>query len=147
MNRKIKSEYEQDVYAWAMHTAKLLREKKIDEIDFEHVAEEIESMGSSQRRELMNRLIILIMHLLKWQFQSVKRSNSWTRTIINQRIAIQLLLQDSPSLRNGLEDRLDDAYEIAIFKAEKETGLDKKFFPKSCPFTIEQIFNQNFFPE
>src|SRR3990167_362272 len=124
MSRKLKFEYESDFYEWLMHSAKLLREKKVDEIDFEHVAEEIESVGASEKREIRNRLAVLLMHLLKWQFQAIRRSDSWRRTIIDQRDSIELVLQDSPSLRSRLQQFIEEAYyPSAVHKAIEETGI------------------------
>ena len=94
--------YNTDFYAWTLHTAKLLRQGKFKEIDVEHIAEEIHSIGGRERRELSNRLALLIMHLLKWQFQSVNGDNSWKYTIKEQRIQIKELLEDSPSLKSEL---------------------------------------------
>ena len=147
MSRKLKFEYESDFYEWLMHSAKLLREKKVDEIDFEHVAEEIESVGASEKREIRNRLAILLMHLLKWQFQAVKRSDSWRRTIIDQRDSIELVLQDSPSLRSQIPLFIEQAYyPSAVHKAVEETGMIENVFPKKCPYTSEQIFDSKFYP-
>ena len=140
------TEYEKDFYAWLIKNAQLIRNQQFSEIDAEQIAEELESIGRSEKRELLNRLTVLLAHLLKWQFQSVRRSRSWNNTILIQRIDIQELLQDSPSLRSELEFKLEIAYEKAKLMAEDETGIDKKIFPLSCPFSIEQILNNNFFP-
>ena len=140
------SEYEKDFYAWLMDNAKLLREKKFTEIDIEHIAEELESMGKSEKRELINRLTVLLAHLLKWQFQAVKRSRSWKNTILTQRIDINELLEDSPSLRHEIIQKLELAYEKAKLNAEDETGIDKIHFPEKCPFSFEEILERDFFP-
>ena len=88
MPKSIKREYEEDFYAWTTHNVKLLREGKLSEIDVEHIAEEIESMGKSEKRELLSRLAVLMAHLLKWKFQPARRSKSWALTIKNQRIEL-----------------------------------------------------------
>ena len=141
------SEYQKDFYAWLMDNAKLLREKKFTEIDAEHIAEELEAMGKSEKRELINRLTVLLAHLLKWQFQAAKRSRSWKNTILTQRIDINELLEDSPSLSYEIMQKLEVAYEKAKLNAEDETGIDKGHFPQKCPFSIEEIFEKSFFPE
>ena len=146
MNKKIKTQYETDFYEWLMCNAKLLRDRKIDEIDFENIAEEIESVGRSERWEVINRLAILIMHLLKWQYQAIRRGNSWQATISEQRSSIEFALQDSPSLRPKLPEFLERAYRTAIYKAIEETGMNESIFPKICPYTLEQIFDSNFYP-
>jgi hypothetical protein len=97
--------YEQDFYAWSVQTATLIRQGSWSEIDALNLAEEIESMGRSEKRELINRLAILMMHLLKWQFQSERRSRSWEGTIDEQRQQVHDLLEDSPSLTYELETK------------------------------------------
>ena len=143
----IQTGYNQDFYAWAMHNSELLREKKLSEIDIENIAEEIESMGKRERRNLINRLAILIAHLLKWQFQPDRRGKSWKCTIKEQRIKIRNLLKDSPSLKHELGLKLNHAYEIAIVDAEKESCLEELVFPKTCEFSFEQCLDPDFWPE
>lgn len=141
------SEYQKDFYAWLMDNARLLREKRFTEIDAEHIAEELEDMGKSEKRELINRLTVLLAHLLKWQFQTAKRSRSWKNTILTQRIDINELLEDSPSLRYEITQKLEIAYEKAKLNAEDETGIDQCHFPRQCPFSLEEILGKDFFPE
>jgi len=138
--------YDQDFYAWLMENAQLLREHKFTQVDIEQVAEELESMGKHEKRELVNRLTVLLAHLLKWSFQAIRRSNSWKNTLLTQRIDIIELLADSPSLKYELEKKIDIAYEKAKLRAEDETGVDKKNFPKTCPFTLEEILDKDFLP-
>ena len=94
--------YDQDFATWTSETARLLRARRFDEIDIEHVAEEIEDMGKSEKRELLSRLSVLVLHLLKWKFQREKRSSSWKATILTQRTELGRLLEDSPSLMRTL---------------------------------------------
>lgn len=147
MTKNIQKEYEKDFYAWTIHNAKLLREGKLSEVDIEHIAEEIESMGKSEKRELINRLAVLIAHLLKWKYQPGNRGNSWKYTIKEQRLRLSRLIEESPSLKNELKKRIDEAYEDACYIALSQTGLDEKTFPKTCPFELKQCLNQSFFPE
>ena len=147
MSAKPKSQYDTDFYAWAMETAKLIREHKLSEIDFENVAEEIESVGKSQKRELLSRLRILIGHLLKWQFQPGRQGSSWLQTINEQRFSIDLLLKDNPSLRAELDERVSEIYPAARILAIEETGLHKKHFPIDCPYNAQQILSYDFLPE
>lgn len=139
--------YNKDFYAWLMNNASLLRQHKFNEVDIEHIAEELESMGKSEKRELTSRLTVLLAHLLKWKFQSALRSRSWKNTILTQRIDILELLDDSPSLKYELEERVVIAYEKARLSAEDETGIDKNNFPEICPFTFEQLLKKDYFPE
>ncbi|BAP54790.1 hypothetical protein THII_0493 [Thioploca ingrica] len=139
--------YEQDFYAWTHHNAQLLRQGKLAEIDVVNLAEELESMGKSQQHALINRLAVLLMHLLKWQFQSARRSRSWELTIIEQRQEIIDLLEESPSLKPSIEAKLAKAYNKAVIKAERETGIRYTDFPSICPYTLEQVLDDNFYPE
>jgi vacuolar-type H+-ATPase subunit C/Vma6 len=146
MTKNIQTEYEKDFYAWAIHNAKLLREGKLSEVDIENIAEEIESMGKSEKRELINRLAVLLAHLLKWEFQPERRGNSWRYTIKEQRLRLQDLLKESPSLKKSLEENLNHAYEHALIIAIGETDCSEKTFPKKCPFSLQQALDKDFFP-
>lgn len=147
MNTNKQHDYNQDFYAWAIHNAGLMRQGKFPQIDIENVAEELESMGNSNKRELANRLAVLIAHLLKWQYQPNLRGRSWKLTIKEQRICIVRLLKESPSLKHALDATLLDAYEQALVIAERESELDESTFPKHCPFNLEQCLDHGFFPE
>ncbi len=146
MGTKRQQEYTKDFYAWALNNAKLLRAGKINEADIVNVAEEIESMGKSERRELINRLAVLIAHLLKWQLQPARRNNNWKYTIEEQRDEILDLLHESPSLKKELEGQLVRAYKRGVLIAATETSLGKEVFPKTCQFSLEQLINLKFFP-
>ena len=139
--------YDADFYAWTQQQAVLLREGKLNELDVDHLAEEIESMGIRDRRELISRLAMLLAHLLKWQYQSELRSASWHRTIDEQRRQIELLLEDSPSLRANFDEFIQRAYRNAVKAALRDTGFLKSPFPESCPFSIEEVLNDGFWPE
>lgn len=131
--------YEKDFYAWLLKSAELLRRGKFSELDVEQIAEELEGMARSDKRQLINRLAVLLAHLLKWQYQPEKRSKSWERTIREQRKRISLLLEESPSLKSEIDQRLSDAYEIAVLSAANETGLDDDHFPESCEYSLEEV--------
>jgi len=137
--------YEKDFYAWTIHNAQLLREGKLSELDVENIAEEMESMGKSEKREVINRLAVLLAHLLKWKFQSARRSNSWKYTIKEQRLRLIRLIAESPSLKKELEKYIHEAYEDACYIALSETGLDEETFPKTCPFSLKQAIDPDFF--
>ena len=139
--------YDTDFYQWTFHNAELLRQGKLTEIDIPNIAEELESMGKSEKRELFSRLAVLVMHLLKWQYQSQRRSNSWITTINTQRMDIELLLQDSPSLKHNIDKILNEVYINAKKMFERETGISKKELPEACPYTFMQIINNDFWPE
>ena len=139
--------YDRDFFEWTRSNAALLRAGQLDQADLEHIAEEIEDMGKSQRRALESRLEVLLAHLLKWQFQPGGRGSSWESSIRIQRSKIEKLFRQMPSLGNALSEDLPDAYRTAVLAAVGETGLPKSSFPETCPFTIDQILDEEFFPE
>jgi Domain of unknown function DUF29 len=139
--------YETDFYAWANEQAALLRTGRLNEADIANIAEEIESMGRSEKRELVNRLVVLLMHLLKWRFQPSKRGKSWRLTIKGQRTELRRHMRDNPSLKAKLTEALTDAYESARIDAARETGLAEDSFPASCPWTYTEIIDDSFWPE
>jgi hypothetical protein len=138
--------YDQDFYLWTQRTAAQLRARQFDEIDIDNTAEEIESLGRNDRNELNSRLAVLLQHLLKWQFQPDKRSRSWQATIEVQRRDISKRLEQSPSLRPSLPDEITDCYPHARNIASIETGIWKTDFPNSCPWTVEDILDPEFWP-
>ncbi len=137
--------HETDFYGWTQHTAELLREQRLSELDLENVLEEIEALGRSEKHELINRLSVLLSHLLKWQFQKTMQGHSWRYTIREQRKQIKIELENNPSLKPFMSAAIQDAYEIAIVKAEKDTGLEN-IFPESCPYTPAEILDDEFLP-
>jgi hypothetical protein len=139
--------YDEDFFAWANEQAGLLREGRLSEADIEHIAEEIESMGKSEKRELVNRLRIRLLHLLKWQFQPSRRGASWEGSIINTRDELEDHLHDNPSLKSQTADALGSAYRRAVLDAVAETGLAKTNFPPVCPWGYDEIMDPNFYPE
>ena len=139
--------YDRDFYAWATEQAALLRAGRVDSADIEHIAEEIESMGKTEKRELVNRLAVLLLHLLKWQFQPALRGNSWRLSIEEQRYRLGDHLDDNPSLRAILPKALEQAYRLGRLEAERETGLARSGFPEECPWEISQIMGDGFWPE
>ena len=140
--------YDEDFYLWLMEQAELLRQGRVDELDLENLAEEVEAVGRSDKREAYNRLTVLIMHLLKLQFQPDKRTRGWRSTIREQRRRLRLVFKDSPSLeKTYVLTVLDGVYEDASQDASEETGLGLETFPETCPYTLEQILNEDFFPE
>jgi hypothetical protein len=140
--------YDTDFYEWCLETAALIRDRRFDEIDLEHVAEEIEDMGKRDKREVGSRLTVLIMHLLKWQMQPERKDkSSWRETIEEQRLQLNLVLRDSPSLVRIARHEIPSVYPSAVKKAARETRLTPGLFPKTCPYTAEQILNDDFFPE
>jgi hypothetical protein len=141
------STYERDFYRWTQEQAGLLRAGRLREADVEHLIEEIESMGRSEKRELLHRMAVLIAHLMKWHYQPALRSRSWSATVKEQRKMLAIHLEDNPSLKIQLEETARRAYEIAVLSVERETGLEEKSFPSDCPFTLDQLRDHQFMPD
>jgi len=140
-------DYEEDFYAWTVEQSRLLRAGEFSAIDAVNIAEEIESMGRSDRRELKSRLVILLMHLLKWRNQPGGRSRSWSATIDEQRLQIEGLLVESPSLQPSVPAMLAEAHAMARAKAIAETGLADETFPEACPYSADEVLSRAFLPE
>jgi hypothetical protein len=138
--------YDRDFYAWSQEQADLLRAGKLAQADIEHIAEEIDSMGRTEKRELISRLTVLLLHLLKWRYQPRKRGPSWEASIANQRDDIADHLDDNPSLRPLLPHALASAYRKAFREAVAETGLPGATFPETCPWTVTQVLDGGFWP-
>jgi ribosomal protein L29 len=138
--------YEQDLVAWANEQARLLRAGRFDQLDLEHLAEEIEDVGKSEQRELANRMAILLAHLLKWQMQPERRGSSWTITIRNQRRAIARALEETPSLKGKLADARwwDAVWGDAADLAAREAGLSE--FAENCPWTVDEVMDLEWMP-
>jgi DNA-binding transcriptional regulator YdaS (Cro superfamily) len=140
------ADYEHDYHAWLMRQAALLAEQRFAELDLDNLIDEIQALARSEKREIENRLNVLLVHLLKWTHQPAQRSGGWRSTIIEQRARLLKRLQDSPSLRGYPGEVLDEEYAIAREKAAAETGLRATTFPKSCPYTIDQVLDPDFLP-
>ena len=138
--------YDQDFYAWTREQADLLRAGHFTALDADHLAEELDSMGASERQQLTNRLKVLMAHMLKWQYQPHLQSRSWSATLKEQRLSIQDLLDDNPSLRTILDQRITKAYRLARLLAVRETNLEERTFPEQCPYTWEQIIDERYYP-
>jgi hypothetical protein len=139
--------YDEDFFAWANEQAGLLREGRLSEADIEHIAEEIESMGKSEKRELVSRFTVLLLHLLKWRHQPAFRSTSWRLTLEEQRNQLEDHLADNPSLKSSFGETIVAAYRDAVLGAARETGMDRSVFPVACPWSFEQLMDPNFYPE
>jgi len=139
--------YDTDFYGWTHQQAKLLREGNLAKADIENIAEEIEDMGRSLKRELESRLKVLFIHLLKWQYQPEYRGNSWRYSIEEQRVELADHIKDNPSLKHKVPEAIERGYKYAIAGAGKETGLSKETFPTSCPWSFEQAMDNEFLPK
>jgi hypothetical protein len=142
-----KSLYDTDYSLWLEKTAQLLRNGQINELDLPNLAEEIEDMGKREKRAVENNVEILLMHLLKYQYQPEKRSNSWKYTIFEHRDRLEKAFRDSPSLKPYSQKIFEQCYSKARQRAAIETGMEIDIFPVESPFTVEQTLNPNYLPE
>ena len=143
----MKSLYDTDAYTWAMTQADALRRRSANEIDWDNVAEEIESVGKSQASELRSRYITLLLHLLKWRFQPERRTRSWENTVRRERREIVRHLTGNPGLKPDREELFASAYETARLDASTETDLPLESFPQDNPFGLDQAMDEGFWPD
>ena len=138
--------YDRDFLEWTQQQAEHLQKGHWTELDVKNLVEELEALGRSEQRELGSDLQVLILHLLKWQYQPERRTRSWKTTIANCRDQIQDCLEDTPSLRRFLQDStwIEKYYRRGRREAAKETQMSIDIFPVECGYTIEQILDPNF---
>lgn len=147
LNAQRQSLYEADYVKWIETTVEQLKQQNYADIDWENLIDEIEEMARSARKGFRSDLVIVLSHLLKWQFQPERRSNSWKASIIEHRRRIRDDLEESPSLKPYLEQVFAKCYKDAIDKASAETGLPASTFPRSCPYTSAQVLEADFLME
>ena len=128
--------HELDETAWLEATADLLRHGQLDAVDLDTLAEYLTDMARRDRREVFSRLVVLLAHLLKWEYQPDRRAGSWLATILEQQRELRQLL-DSGTLRNHATAVFADAYADARKQAAAETGLIRGAFPEECPWDLE----------
>ena len=142
----MRTSYENDVVAWASEQSRLIRAGRFDLLDLEHIAEEIEDVGKSEQRELANRMAVLLAHLLKWKFQPERQGNSWARTIKEHRKGVLSRLEETPSLKNKLDEPRwwDGVWADAVAQATEETGIDT--LPEVCPWSEAEVLGEGWLP-
>ncbi|HLI79606.1 MAG TPA: DUF29 domain-containing protein [Candidatus Binataceae bacterium] len=142
--------YEHDFYTWSYAQARALRAREVHALDWENLAEEIESLGRNNRHSVRSKMVVIVSHLLKLRYQPKKRSPSWLASITTRRTDVEALLAESPSLRRHVPALLVEAYPTARRVATFEMELSKqeqRLLPEICPFTPEQILDDEFLPE
>jgi hypothetical protein len=140
--KKPRVDYNADFYSWSMEQARLLRQGDWTHVDRENVAEEIDSLGREQFNKLESAIRVILVHLLKWDHQSAKRSRSWILAITAQRLEIEDVLADNPGLKPRIGEALARAYRKARVEAAKETGLEETSFPETCPYSFEDVVSR-----
>ena len=142
-----KATYDTDFDAWLQAQVAALRARQWDALDVEHLVEEVEELRKTERRGVRSQLRLILSHLLKWVYQSGKRTDSWRSTVANGRVLVQEDLADSPSLAHELDLLAAWAYPRARRDAAKETGVPLATFPDSCPWELTQVLDEDFWPE
>ncbi len=143
----LKKLYEKDEHLWLMENVKLLREGKWEQADLQNIAEILEDMGKRDLREVVSRMKVLMIHLLKWMYQAEARSSSWKGTIRHQRDELNSLFEDSNHLRKHAEESFSKSYRKAREIASDETGLPISHFPELPPFSFEQVIGEDYLVE
>jgi len=142
--------YERDYYEWLQDQARALRDHRIEDVDWENVAEEIEGLSNSERRAIESQLARLAAHLLKLQYMhGLSRdynARGWRLSVRSARFAINKLLRQSPSLRPRLPEMLPDAYYTGRLMALRDPELPEEELPELCPWTVEQLTDDTFLP-
>ncbi len=142
-----KTLYETDFVRWIEVSTEQLRNRDYSQVDWENLIEELEEMSRRERKALKSNLIVVLLHLLKWDVQADRRSGSWRGSIREHRRRLIDDLADSPSLNAYLREVIESCYDNARLQAADETGLDLTLFPVGCPYSIEQILSPEFLPE
>jgi hypothetical protein len=143
MGTTTKSQYDTDFAEWTAQTAELLRHGRFDAVDVENLAEEIEDLGGRQRSAVRSQLLGMLKHLIEQKLQPNRDESSWRTSIVSARTEIELRLEDSPSLRRHLRDKLQAMYDRAVKDAFEEANLTARAaecdIPKACPCTLDEL--------
>ena len=139
--------YEQEYDQWLEETVKILKNRQLDQLDYDNLIEEIEAMGRSEKHSLESNLIVVLMHLLKYKYQPQKRSRSWLSSIFEHRRRLIKAFKTSPSLKRYYQEVFDECYKYAVKQASIETGLPLNIFPNTSPFTTEETLDFDFLPQ
>jgi hypothetical protein len=139
--------YMKDFYSWAKEQIKLLKKGQFDKLDIPNLIRELKSKGRNEEQELERRLSLLLVYLLKWEYQPAKRKKSWKLMIQEQRKEYAIVLQENQGINPQLENILSHAYDLARVKAAKKTGLNINTFEMTCPWVLDDITDDNFYPK
>jgi hypothetical protein len=139
--------YERDFCLWIEEQTRLLREGRLENLDVGHLVEEIEDLGIREKKAVKSNLVVVLLHLLKHQFQPRRRSRSWRASILEHRQRLRDDLRTSPSLRGYAQGVFEEAYADARARAATETGLTERTFPPAPPYNLEQALDPEFLPD
>jgi Domain of unknown function DUF29 len=139
--------YERDFCLWVEEQARLLRQGTLERLDVANLVEEIEELGIGAKKAIKSNLVIVLLHLLKHEFQPKRRSRSWLDSILEHRQRQRDDLEQSPSLRDHLEAVFPRAYADARARAISQTGLSERAFPPISTYSLEQVLDPKFLPD
>ena len=142
--------YDQDYYLWIRTTINQLRAGQFSVVDLENLLEELETMGRSEKRAIESLLIKLLVHLLKlkyWDSERERNQGHWQGEIRTFRRQIKKAIKDSPSLKPYILEIFDECYEDARKEASDRSELPLDIFPIIPIASLEQILDENWFPE
>lgn len=141
------ADIEDDFYGWCYEQAQLLRMRRFVEADLPNIIEELEGMAQNHRSALKSSYRLLIVHLLKWQYQPARRARSWERTIVRERNNVADREEDSETLKKSAGTLITEVYRRAAHQAARETNLAVSTFPPDCPYTLDQLRDPDWMPE
>jgi hypothetical protein len=136
--------YEDDHHEWTVRQAALIRAGRVGELDLDHIAEELDDLGSEIYRRLESALTVLFAHILKWDYQPERRSRSWEATIREQRKRIAKLLEKNPSLKSKLAEATTEGYDYGRDRASGETGMPVESFPEASEYSWHDVMEREF---
>ena len=136
--------YEADVYTWVQEQVALLRAGRVDALDLENIAEELNDVGSEQYDKLESAIEVLVAHALKWDFQPERRSRSWALTIAEQRVRIDRPLRRNPGLKSKIAEATAEGFRVGRLRAAREMRCKPSTLPEACPYTWDEILNRPF---
>ncbi|UYM14666.1 DUF29 domain-containing protein [Endozoicomonas euniceicola] len=156
--------YHTDFYRWKEQQKQHLIHKRFDQLDLKRLIEEVDDMGRSERNTLESHLVILLLHLLKYQYQTYvinpnlfepKEFRSWYDSISQARMAISRLIRKNPSLQHEQDDAVHESYPDAKSGAIREMNkyllkkyqLNEQSYPDTCPWSFDQIMQEDWLPE
>lgn len=146
LKAEAQSLYDADYMQWLETTVIKLRSREYATVDWESLIEEIEDMGRSECRRLESNLIVVLLHLLKWQHQPEKRCGSWAGSLVEHRRRIRRAIEDSPSLKQHLAALMAASYKQAVKQAIAETGLPSELFSVECPYSLAEVLDDEWLP-
>jgi hypothetical protein len=138
--------YDDDYHAWMLQQIALLKAGRFSDVDIPNLIEELATLAASPKREIESRLVVLLQHLLKWEFQPSRRSNSWKASIVEQRTRIAREIETSPSLKRYPAKVMALEYHVGRLRASGESGLPLSEFPETCPYSAAQALDHDFWP-